>query len=171
MVPGLHRIVPPAAKLADCHRTARTRTVWEKCTPNRPSLGKWCSPRRNLVNSLTRRSRGWDRRPQTAICVRIAVPITLAPLRPEGCPQGRTWAGSRHFNTAPIGPFRAHATLASASAVGGEALIRTAIEPWAILRRHPLGLKVGKHSVNPCLVAAAQKVISGRDLQIGVPKG
>lgn len=35
MVPGLHRVVPPAAKLADCHRTARTRTVWEKCTSGR----------------------------------------------------------------------------------------------------------------------------------------
>ena len=38
MVPGLHRVVPPAAKLADCHRTARTRTVCLHFRPNRPSL-------------------------------------------------------------------------------------------------------------------------------------
>ena len=33
---------------------------------------------------------------------------------------------------------------------------RKAAEPWAILRRHPLGTEVGEHSVNPCLVTASE---------------
>ena len=33
--------------------------------------------------------------------------------------------------------------------------------PWAILRRHPLGAEVGKHSVNPCLVTRPRTVVFG----------
>jgi hypothetical protein len=33
MVLGLHQIVPPAAKLADYHRTARIRTVFRNFRP------------------------------------------------------------------------------------------------------------------------------------------
>ena len=34
------------------------------------------------------------------------------------------------------------------------------LKPWAILRRHPLGPEVRKHSVNPCLGAGAQNAKS-----------
>ena len=46
-------------------------------------------------------------------------------------------------------------------AVGEHALIPAApkgAKPWAIPRRHPDGAEVGKHSVNPRLVAAARNV-------------
>jgi hypothetical protein len=39
----------------------------------------------------------------------------------------------------------------------------TVNKPWATLCRHPLGPEVGQHSVNPCLVAGARNVISGRE--------
>jgi hypothetical protein len=39
-------------------------------------------------------------------------------------------------------------------------------ELWAILRCHPLGPKVEKHSVNPCLAAGPREPISGRDPQV-----
>ena len=37
------------------------------------------------------------------------------------------------------------------------------LKPWAILRRHPLGPEVGKHSVNPCLVSGVRNVVTGRE--------
>jgi hypothetical protein len=45
------------------------------------------------------------------------------------------------------------------------------VETWAILRSNRHDLEVGEHSVNPCLVAGARKVISGRNPQLRVPKG
>ena len=39
----------------------------------------------------------------------------------------------------------------------------TATEPWAILRRHPVGSDVGEHSINACLVGGVRKVVSRRE--------
>jgi hypothetical protein len=51
--------------------------------------------------------------------------------------------------------------------VGEDALIpavRNGCRPWAILGRRPLGAEVGKHSVNPRLVADARNlVVLGRE--------
>jgi hypothetical protein len=36
-------------------------------------------------------------------------------------------------------------------------------ESWAILRRHPYGPEVGKHSVNPCLALGARNTALGTE--------
>ncbi len=87
--------------------------------------------------------------------------------------------------SAPIGPFRAHATFANAGAVDEKVLIQflgAATVPWAILRRHPpgsrsssafsypmsrgRGRKHGFRSVKPQIRVLRQK---GGGLSAGAP--